>query len=177
VRIERTKHDRSTKTVRQVIEARSKRSRSKVEASTKTVRQVIEARSKRSRSKVEASTKTVRQVIEARSKQSRSKVKDPMDPMEDQEPMEPMEPMDDEAEQTTGRKRGAKKGTKHSNQRDMNNWYIACQTYNGTDNHKVYLASAASGPKFSGTHSDAVAFGRKLKQYKAGSLNLLRVKR
>jgi hypothetical protein len=104
---------------------------------------------------------------------------DDHEPFDDHDDHEPFYNQDDDDEEdwelmgtqklTTkkGKKRGPKTGTKHTNQKDMNDWFQACQGYNGTDNHKEYLRLL---PKFSGTHSEAVSFGKKLKQYKEGKL-------
>ena len=79
-------------------------------------------------------------------------------PVAEQVPMNDEEEMTDEEEATdnqnlttTRTKRGPKTGTKHnrSNQKDMNDWFYACENYEnygGKVSIRKYLRSAASGP-------------------------------
>ena len=55
----------------------------------------------------------------------------------------------------------------------MKDWYDACQTHERLSSKvkvKDFLKSAESGPKFSGTDSKAVSFGRQIKKFRSGEL-------
>jgi DDE superfamily endonuclease/Tc5 transposase DNA-binding domain len=79
----------------------------------------------------------------------------------------------EEAANANDRKRGPSSGAKYDTDKTLNDWYGVCQAYNSLSTKvsvKAWLQSTESGPKFSGTTSEVVSFGKHNKKFKAGQL-------
>ena len=69
--------------------------------------------------------------------------------------------------------RGPEAGVKYDTTKTNNDWFQVCQAYSRLS-RKVsvpkFLKSAESGPKFSGTQSEAQSFSQFNKKFKSGEL-------
>ena len=93
------------------------------------------------------------------------------------DPWENQDQEDDVPKTVPPLKRGPKSGSSNtSSKKTVDDWAIACQKFRAMPGNtargaqKSFLESSESGPKFSGTQSERVSFGKKLKEFDAGKL-------